>query len=163
MANVVGVFLDSSPFVDISVWGFTFTGAQQLFMLGGLAAGLGVATYSKRVMMTVGSNLFKLSPVTAFIVILSTALVLFLFASRGLADAMTSVGLPAFPLVPVSQSQAAVGSIIGVGLAKGGRNLNYKLLVNIGLGWIATPTSAALVAYVGLFIMQNVFMQQVFM
>ncbi|TVQ25802.1 MAG: anion permease [Spirochaetaceae bacterium] len=162
MANVVGVFLDSSPFVDISVWGFTFTGAQQLFMLGGLAAGLGVATYSKRVMMTVGSNLFKLSPVTAFIVILSTALVLFLFASRGLADAMTSVGLPAFPLVPVSQSQAAVGSIIGVGLAKGGRNLNYKLLVNIGLGWIATPTSAALVAYVGLFIMQNVFMQQVF-
>ncbi len=162
MANVVGVFVEASPFRDIGIFGFTLTGTQQLFMLGGLAAGLGVATYSKRVMMTVGSSLFKLSPVTAFVVILSTALVLFLFASQGLADAMRSVGLPAFPLVPVSQSQAAVGSIIGIGLAKGGRNLNLKLLVNIIMGWAATPTSAAALCYVALFIMQNVFMQQVF-
>ncbi len=163
MANVVGVFVEASPFRDLSLFGFTFTGTQQLFMIGGLAAGLGVATYSKRVMMTVGSNLFKLSPVTAFVVIFSTAAVLFLFASEGLADAMQSVGLPSFPLVPVSQSQAAVGSIIGIGLAKGGRNLNLKLLGNIVLGWVATPTVAATISYVALFIMQNVFMQQVYM
>ncbi len=162
MANVVGVFIEASPFTDLSVFGFTFTGTQQLFMIGGLAAGLGVATYSKRVMMTVGSNLFKLSPVTAFVVILSTATVLFLFASEGLAHAMESVGLPSFPLIPVSQSQAAVGSIIGIGVAKGGRNLNLKLLLNIVLGWVATPTVAAAISYVALFIMQNVFMQQVF-
>lgn len=162
MANVVGVFIEASPFRDISVWGITFSGTQQLFMLGGLAAGVGVATYSKKVMMTVGTKLFKLSPVTAGIVIVSTALVLFLFASRGLKEAMDSAGLPSFPLVPVSQSQAAVGSILGVGLAKGGRNLNLKLLANIVLGWIATPAVAATLAYIALFIMQNVFLQQVY-
>ncbi len=162
MANVVGVFIEASPFRDLTVVGFTFTGTQQLFMVGGLAAGVGVATYSKRVMMTVGSRLFKLSPITAFVVIVSTALVLFLFASQGLKEAMESVGLPSFPLVPVSQSQAAVGSILGVGLAKGGRNLNLGLLRNIVLGWVATPAVAAVLAYIALFIMQNVFMQPVY-
>lgn len=162
MANVVGVFVEASPFTDLKLFGYTFSGTQQLFMVGGLAAGVGVATYSKKVMMTVGSRLFKLSPVAAFVVILSTALVLFLFASQGLKDAMDGAGLPSFPLVPVSQSQAAVGSILGIGIAKGGRNLNLVLLRNIVLGWVATPALAALLSYVALFIMQNVFMQVVY-
>ena len=114
-------------------------------------------------MMTVGSSLYKLSPVAAFVVVVSTALVLFFFASAPLKHAVESLGLPWFPLVPVSQSQAAVGSVVGISIARGGRNLNWKLLRNIVLGWIATPTSAALLAYVALFFMQNVFMQQVYM
>jgi inorganic phosphate transporter, PiT family len=162
MANVVGVFVTASPFSDITVGAFTFTGVQQLFMLGGLASGVGVATYSKKVMQTVGNKLFKLSPIAAFVVILSTAIVLFLFASQGLKDYLDSMGLPSFPLFPVSQSQAAVGSVIGISLAKGGRNLNLSLLRNIVLGWIATPAIAALLCWMALFIMQNVFMQQVF-
>ncbi len=163
MANVVGVFVPASPFVDLQILGITVTGIQQLFLMGGLATAVGVATYSKKVMMTIGNNLYKLSPVTAIVVIVSTAMVLFLFASEGLKLWMESMGLPSFPLVPVSQSQAAVGSIIGIGLAKGGKNLNLKLLRNIVLGWIATPTSAAVLSYIALFFMQNVFLQQVHM
>jgi len=162
MANVVGVFLSASPFADISLGGFTLTGVQQLFLLGGAATALGVATYSKKVMMTIGSNLFKLSPVAAIVVTLSTALVLFLFASQELKNLLISLGLPYFPLVPVSQSQAAVGSVIGISLAKGGRNLNLVLLRNIVLGWIATPVASGLLCYIALFFMQNVFMQQMF-
>ncbi|TVR02685.1 MAG: anion permease [Spirochaetaceae bacterium] len=162
MANVVGVFVPASPFVDLNLFGVLITGTQQLFLIGGLATAVGVATYSKKVMMTIGSNLYKLSPVTAIVVTVSTATVLFLFASEGLKLWMESMGLPSFPLVPVSQSQAAVGSIIGISLAKGGRNLNLKLLRNIVLGWAATPTSAALLSYVALFFMQNVFMQSVY-
>lgn len=162
MANVVGVFLESSPFVDLHILGFTFTGTQQLFLIGGIAAGIGVATYSKKVMMTMGSKIFRLSPATAFVVIMSTALVLFLFASQGLKDMLDSAGLPSLPLVPVSQSQVAVGSILGIGLAKGGRNLNLRMIRTIAFGWIATPIMAALLTWVALFIMQNVFMQQVF-
>ncbi len=161
MANVVGVFVSASPFVDITVMGITFTGIQQLFLMGGLATAVGVVTYSKKVMMTIGSNLYKLSPVTAIVVIVSTATVLFLFASQGLQDFLISRGLPSFPLVPVSQSQAAVGSIIGISLAKGGKNLNLKLLGNIVMGWIMTPTSAALLCFIALFFMQNVFGQPV--
>ncbi len=162
MANVVGVFVPASPFIDLSVQGVTLTGTQQLFLVGGLATAVGVVTYSRRVMMTVGSALFKLSPVTAFVVIAATATVLFLFASEGLEAWLQGMGLPSFPLVPVSQSQAAVGAIIGVSLAKGGKNLNLTVLRNIVMGWVATPTSAALLSYVALFFMQNVFMQQVY-
>lgn len=161
MANVVGVFVSASPFRDIQVFGLTFSGIQQLFFLGGIATAVGMATYSKKVMMTVGSNLYKMSPVSATIVIVSTALVLFIFASQGLKDFLTTMNLPSFPLVPISQSQAAVGSVIGISLARGGKNLNLKLLCNIFIGWIATPIAAAIISFISLFIMQNVFMQPV--
>ena len=161
MANVVGVFVSASPFNDINVFGYTFSGIQQLFLLGGMATAVGVATYSKKVMMTVGSSLYKMSPVSATIVIVSTALVLFLFASQELKDFLVSMNLPSFPLVPVSQSQAAVGSVIGISLARGGKNLNLKVLRNIVMGWVTTPISAAIISLISLFIMQNVFMQAV--
>ena len=112
--------------------------------------------------MTVGSGIYKLSPVTAFVVVLASSITLFLFASQGLYDFLTSHHLPAFPLVPVSSSQAVVGSVLGISLAKGGRNINFKKLGQISLGWIVTPLASAILAFVALFFMQNVFMQSVF-
>lgn len=163
IANVMGVFIESAGFPDLSVGGlFTLTGVQQLFALGGIAIAVGVFTYSKRVMMTVGSTIYKLNPITAFIVVLSSSIVLFLFASQGLKDLLISHGLPSFPLVPVSSSQSIVGGVIGIGLAKGGRNINLSILGKISLGWIATPVIAALISYFALFIVQNVFGQVVF-
>ncbi len=162
IANVVGVFMASSPFVDIQIGDlFILTGAQQMLFLGGASIALGVITYSKRVMMTVGSNLYKLSPVTALIVVLSSSLVLFLFASEGLQGWLIAAGLPALPLVPVSQSQGVVGAISGIGIAKGGGNVNTRLLGKIFVGWMLTPLSAGILSYISLFIMQNVFMQNV--
>ncbi len=84
IANVVGVFMNSVPFSDFTIWGITINATQQLFLIGGLAISAGVFTYSKRVMMTVGNGVVKLTPETAFVVVLSQAIVLFLFASRGL-------------------------------------------------------------------------------
>ena len=45
-----------------------------------LAIAVGVFTYSRKVMETVGADLFRLSPVAGLIALLSSALVLFLFA-----------------------------------------------------------------------------------
>ena len=165
IANVMGVFVHSAAgmFTDISIGGlFTLNGVQQLFFIGGLAIAVGVFTYSKRVMMTVGSGIYELSPITAFIVVLSSSIVLFLFASKGLKDILVSNNLPSFPLVPVSSSQSIVGAVIGIGIAKGGKNLNLKVLGRISAGWIATPVIAAAVAFITLFIVQNVFSQVVF-
>ncbi|MBB54849.1 MAG: inorganic phosphate transporter, partial [Magnetovibrio sp.] len=68
IANVVGVFGPANPFTDFSIVTVgTFTAAQQLFLLGALAIGVGVFTYSKRVMMTVGNDLLPLSPVAAWV------------------------------------------------------------------------------------------------
>lgn len=163
IANVMGVFTNSSPFRDICIFNiFTLSGVQILFVLGGIAIAVGVYTYSKKVIFTVGEDIYKLSPITAFIVILSCSMVLFLFASSGIKGFLESNGLPSFPLVPVSSSQAIVGGVIGIGIAKGGRNVNYGIIGKIGLGWIATPIISTIISFISLFIMQNVFMLDVF-
>jgi PiT family inorganic phosphate transporter len=122
--------------------------AEQLFFMGGLSIALGVITYSKRVMLTVGKSVFKLSPVSAFIVVFASALVLFIFSSEGLNLILESLNLPQIPLVPVSQSQAVVGAIMGIGIAKGGRNINYGLLGKIALGWVLTPALSLGVSWI---------------
>lgn len=162
IANVMGVFVNVSPFQTIDIGNkLMLTSTQQLFLLGGIAIAIGVFTYSKKVMMTVGASIFKLSPISACIVVLATSSVLFLFSSEGLHLWLSSRGLPAFPLVPVSQSQAVVGAIIGIGLSKGGRNVNLKQLGRIGAGWVLTPLFSMIISFISLFFLQNVFMQTV--
>jgi len=158
IANVVGVFVPSSPFDDFRIHGqLLLTSEQLLFLLGGLAIAVGVFTYSHRVMKTVGASLMKLSPEAALIVVLAQALVLFLFASEELESFLQARNLPALPLVPISSSQAVVGAIIGIGIAKGGKGIHYRTLGEIGSGWVTTPICAGLLAFVSLFFLQNVF------
>jgi len=72
IANVVGVFLPSSPFQAFTIGDFyTVSAAQQLFFIGALAIGVGVLTYSKGVMMTVGSSLGRITPVAAWVAVTS--------------------------------------------------------------------------------------------
>jgi len=163
IANVMGVFVPVSPFKEIHIGRFfQISSAEQLFFIGGLAIAVGVYTYSRQVMKTVGSELFDLSPVAALIVVLSSATVLFLFASQGLKLWLESNGLPSLPLVPVSSSQAVVGAILGIGIAKSRRNIKLNVLGRISIGWVTTPVIAGVVSYVFLFFVQNVFMQKVF-
>jgi PiT family inorganic phosphate transporter len=163
IANVMGVFVPAAPFGDVDVFGvFTLNAAQQLFLIGGIAIAVGVFTYSKRVMLTVGSDLFRLSPVAALIVVLAHALVLFLFSSEGLEQWLASNGLPTIPLVPVSSSQAIIGAVIGIGIAKGGRNIQIGILGQVFWGWVSTPVIAGAISFLLLFFVQNVFSQKVF-
>ncbi len=163
IANVMGVFVPAAPFDDLDVFGiFTLNAAQQLFLIGGIAISVGVFTYSKRVMLTVGNSLFRLSPTSALIVVLSQALVLFLFSSEGLEHWLSSHGLPTLPLVPVSSSQAVIAAVIGIAIAKGGRNIQFSILGQVVWGWISTPVAAAVLSFALLFFVQNVFSQKVF-
>ncbi|MFC2094806.1 inorganic phosphate transporter [Bacteroidota bacterium] len=162
IANVMGVFVPANPFTDLSFNTlFTLSGTQQLFLLGAIAISVGVFTYSYRVMITVGNDLFKLTPVAALVVVLSESIVLFLFASKGIEQWLASHGLPTIPLVPVSSSQAVVGAIVGIVLAKKGRGVNIKLLGKISSGWITTPVIAAVISFIALYFAQNVFEQKV--
>ncbi len=163
IANVMGVFISASPFLEINVADlFSFSSTQQLFLIGGIAIGVGVYTYSRRVMMTVGSSIYALSPMTALVVVMSSSLVLFVFASQGLQQLFIFFHIPPIPLVPVSSSQAVIGSVIGIGLAKGGRNVNFGVLGKIGIGWVTTPVISALMSFIALYFMQNVFMNVVY-
>ncbi len=158
IANVMGIFVPASPFTSFTIGGvIQFSSAQQLFLLGALAITVGMFTYSYRVMMTVGNDLMKLTPITALVVVLSHSIVLFLFASQGLENWLIRHGLPSIPLVPVSSSQAVIGGVIGIALIKGGKGIRYRVLGGIAASWIATPIIAGLLSFVALFFVQNVF------
>ena len=162
IANVMGVFVPIAPFADIQLGSFlTFSSKEQLFLLGGIAIAVGVFTYSKKVMFTVGTDLLKLSPVAAFIVVIAHSIVLFLFASQGISYFLNSMHLPAIPLVPVSSSQAIVGAVIGIGILKGGKEVQWNIAGKIAIGWVILPIIAALISLIILFILQNIFNQAV--
>ena len=167
IGNVMGVFVTSSPFRDVHLGRLTtITGIEQLFFVGAVAIAVGVFTYSRRVMLTVGQNLMPLNPVAAWVVVVSHSLVLFLFSSSRLQTLLVGWGLPPIPLIPVSSSQAVIGAVLGIAFVQGGgkalRQVRWGTLFNIASGWVSTPVVAALISFLLLFVMQNVFQEQVF-
>ena len=158
IANVMGVFVPASPFHDVALTGaLTLTSVQQLFGLGALAIAVGVFTYSRRVMVTIGTKLGRLSPLAALVAVTAHSIVLFAFASRGLEAFLTSHGLPSLPLVPVSSSQAVVGAVVGIALMQGTDGIRWAMLGRIIIGWVVTPVFAGLICFIGLYVLQNVF------
>ncbi|MDY0000412.1 MAG: inorganic phosphate transporter [Polyangia bacterium] len=123
VANVTGAFV-----------GEGMLGVQGACLIGGLSIALGVLTYSRGVMLTVGKGLVKLDAFSALVVILSEGLTVHIYAMVG---------------VPVSTSQAVVGGVLGIGIVKGVRTVNKKVLVNILLAWLSTPVIAFGITYVG--------------
>jgi PiT family inorganic phosphate transporter len=99
-------------------------------LVGGLCIALGVVTYSRGVMMTVGRGLVKLDAFSALVVVLAEAVAVHCYALVG---------------VPVSTSQAVVGGVLGIGLVRGVRTVNKKTLAGIVGAWLLTPV----VAFVG--------------
>ncbi len=110
-----------------------YVGAGHLSMMaatiiGGLSIGLGILTFSKRVMVTVGSRLVRLDPFSALVVLLAEAI---------------TVNFYTFVGVPVSTSQAVIGAVLGIGLLKGIRTVSKRTLLSILSGWFLTPLIAA--------------------
>lgn len=163
IANVVGVFVESCPFQPLNFGDLiTLSPQQVLFFLGSIAISVGILTYSKKVIMTVGNNLMKMTPIVAWIVVLSQAIVLLLFSSVGLHNLLQSLSLPTIPLVPVSSTQAVIGAIIGMGLLKGGRGINWMIVGRIVIGWVAAPLISMIICFISLFFLENVFNQVVY-
>lgn len=121
VANVTGAFVGEGMLTP-----------RMACVVGGLSICLGVVTFSRGVMMTVGRGLVKLDAFSAFIVILSEAVTVHIYAVVG---------------VPVSTSQAVVGAVLGIGLVKGVRTVNRRMLTNIVLAWASTPVIAFAVTY----------------
>ncbi len=156
IANVMGVFVNTVSF-NINIGVFTLSSSTLLFLLGGVAIAVGIITYSKKVMETIGTGLLAMTPESAIVVVLSQALVLFIFSSTSLSHFVMSLGLPAIPMVPVSSTQVVVGSVLGVGLIKGVQEIKFKMLGSIIVGWVLTPILSGVAAFFSLFFMQSVF------
>ncbi len=163
IANVMGVFVSSSPIAAIDLHFFKLNSTQVLFFIGGLAISLGIITYSKKVIDTVGEGIMPMTPITAWIVVVAQSVVLFLFASQGLKSFLIGHGIPSLPLVPVSSTQAVIGAVMGIGLLRGGRGIRWSVIGKIAVGWVTTPVIAGLICFISLFFLQNVFSQVVYL
>ncbi|MDX9946511.1 MAG: inorganic phosphate transporter [Bacteroidales bacterium] len=157
IANVMGVFIPAFDLNPLDLKLFSLSSQQQLFLIGSLAIATGIITYSHRVMQQVGNNIMELSSESAFVVVLSQALVLFIFSSSALSSLIQKAGLPPIPMVPVSSTQVVIGSIIGIGLYRGARNINFRVIGEIAAGWVLTPVIAGILTFFSLFLVKNIF------
>jgi PiT family inorganic phosphate transporter len=100
-----------------------------MLAVGGLGIVLGLATWGYRVMETVGKRITELTPSRGFSAELAAASTIVLASRMG---------------IPVSTTHILVGSVLGVGLARGIGALDLRVLVRIVVSWIATlPIAAA--------------------
>jgi len=113
VANVTGIYVGSG-----------LLSPESASIIGGMSIAIGVLTYSKRVMLTIGKGIVPLDPFSALVVVLAEALTLHLFTQIG---------------VPVSSSQAVVGAVVGVGIIGDVQTVSLRMLVKIGAGWVLTP------------------------
>lgn len=113
--------------------------AGWVLLLGGAGIVVGLATYGRKVMRTIGAGITELTPTRGFSAELSAALTVVL---------ATWVGLP------VSTTQTLVGAVLGVGLARGMRALDLSVLGSVFAGWIFTLPAAALFSAVYYFILR---------
>jgi PiT family inorganic phosphate transporter len=120
VANVTAVFV-----------GAGMLSVSAAVLIGGLSIGLGILTFSRGVMETVGKKLVRLDPFSALVVVLAQAITVHFYALIG---------------VPVSTSQAVIGAVLGVGIIKGVNTIHRRTLVHIFLAWFITPFVASLFA-----------------
>ena len=155
--NVMGVFVPSFPEIKLNLGVLSINSTTLLFLLGGLSIAAGILTYGRRALETAGNGLMDLTPESAIVIVFTQAIVLLLFASATFSGFMQSNGLFAVPLVPVSISQVAFGSILGISLLKGVSEIKFNLIGKLLTGWVMTPFIALLTTFFSLFIVQNVF------
>jgi inorganic phosphate transporter, PiT family len=112
-----------------------------LLLLGGGGIVLGLATYGKQVMRTVGEKITALTPSRGFAAEMSAASTVVLASSTGL---------------PVSTTHTLVGAVLGVGMARGISALNITVIRNIFLSWLITVPAGAVLSVLFFFVLRAV-------
>ncbi len=112
-----------------------------VLVLGGGGIVVGLATYGRRVMATVGEKITHLTPSRGF--------------AAGLAAAATIV-IASGTGIPVSTTHTLVGAVLGVGLARGIDAIDLRVVARIFVSWVVTIPAGAGLAIVFFFIFKAV-------
>jgi len=102
-------------------------------IFGGLAIVLGIMTWGYKVIETIGSEITRLLPIMALSAQLASAVNVHIYTLFG---------------IPVSTSHSIVGAICGVGLVRGMRVLNFRIMKEMILCWLATPFISGIISFI---------------
>ncbi|MDL2314089.1 inorganic phosphate transporter [Desulfovibrio sp. OttesenSCG-928-C14] len=105
--------------VEVPLW---------LLILGGAGIALGIFFLGHKVMATVGERITKMNNSRGFAVAFGAATTVLMASNLGM---------------PVSTTHASVGSVVGVGLARGFAAVDFRVLGKIVLYWVLTVPIAA--------------------
>ncbi len=133
VANAIGPLAVIYFLVKTGNVGATVPVPGFLLLFGGIGIALGISTWGHRVMDTIGQKITSISNSRGFSVDFAAATTVLVASKMGL---------------PVSTTHAAVGGVLGVGLARGIEAVNLRVVLKIIIYWILTVPAAAVTSMV---------------
>jgi PiT family inorganic phosphate transporter len=112
-----------------------------VLMLGGGGIVIGLATFGRHVIATVGKKITQLTPSRGFAAELAAATTIVIASGTG---------------IPISTTHPLVGAVLGVGLARGIDAIDLRVVARILVSWVVTIPAGAFLAIVFFFIFKTV-------
>ncbi len=112
-----------------------------VLVLGGLGIVIGLATFGRHVIATVGESITQLTPSRGFAAELSAATTIVVASGTG---------------IPISTTHTLVGAVLGVGLARGIEAIDLRVVGRIFISWVITIPAGALFAIVFFFVFRTI-------
>ena len=108
--------------------------------LGGGGIVVGLATYGRHVIATVGKKITQLTPSRGFAAELAAATTIVIASGTGM---------------PISTTHTLVGAVLGVGLARGIEAIDLRVVARIFVSWVVTIPAGAFLSIVFFFIFKT--------
>jgi PiT family inorganic phosphate transporter len=112
-----------------------------VLMVGGGGIVIGLATFGRHVIATVGKKITQLTPSRGFAAELAAATTIVIASGTG---------------IPISTTHTLVGAVLGVGVARGIEAIDLSVVGRIFLSWVVTIPAGAILAIVFFFIFKTI-------
>ena len=107
-----------------------------VLVLGGIGIVVGLATFGRHVIATVGEGITQLTPSRGFAAELAAASTIVVASGTGM---------------PISTTHTLVGAVLGVGFARGIEAIDLRVVGRIFLSWVVTIPAGAILAIIFFF------------
>jgi len=109
--------------------------------LGGGGIVVGLATFGRHVIATVGKKITQLTPSRGFAAELAAATTIVIASGTG---------------IPISTTHTLVGAVLGVGMARGIEAIDLRVVARILVSWVVTIPAGAILAIIFFFLFKTV-------
>jgi PiT family inorganic phosphate transporter len=112
-----------------------------VLMIGGGGIVIGLATFGRHVIATVGKKITQLTPSRGFAAELAAATTIVIASGTGM---------------PISTTHTLVGAVLGVGIARGIEAIDLRVVARILISWVVTIPAGAFLAIIFFFIFKTI-------